>query len=382
VRLLARLFLTGALGEHNSKDLLRGLESHIDDFKKTGGQTWEDLCLMAKMVNKVTGTSKDEVFVIESFAKVYLLAHDQVSILNLQVLINSMNLVTPTYDPVGTCLDLIVARFNHACSFNAVVSFDGPALFVRSLHGIKRGEEVTISYIDATNPYAMRQVQLKERYFFTCKCGLCKKGHDTPLDAFLPGDKDTKKLRQLEVAGFQTLELVTKVKDPEQNTRALEGAMAYLRCFPLHRQPYACLRQQLIGTYLSTQRWVDALAHALKQYFHIDPHLFPQTFHPIRVVHNWVLVTLINFIRAERHDEGIKVLEKYNVQWEAVLLMLIKEVVENMGRSHGDGSQFAEIVQTKLRDVTGGHLDISIPKDVVQDQRKRLRLLAQELAPM
>src|SRR6266498_2479244 len=153
-----------------------------------------------------------------------------------------MNLVTPTYDPVGTCLDTAIACFNHACDFNAVVSFDGPNILVRSLRDIKRGEEITISYIDSTNPFAMRQAQLKERYFFTCKCGLCQKRLDTAHDAFPSGEKDMQKIRQLEVAGFKTLEIVSKVQDPVENVKDLEGAMEFIQstqAFPLHRQPYA-----------------------------------------------------------------------------------------------------------------------------------------------
>jgi hypothetical protein len=299
-----------------------------------------------------------------------------------------MTHVTPTFDPVGTCLDPIIAGLNHACDFNAVVSFDGPTIFVRSLREIKRGEEVTISYIDATNPVAMRQLELKERYFFICQCGLCQKGQDTPRDAFLPGKKDMKKIRQVEATAFQALEGAcnfTDPKNPVEKVKDLEGALELIQetgFFPIHRQPCAGLRQQLIGAYLSTQRWVPALAHALKQYFHVDSRVFPEEFHPVRVVHTWVLVILINYIRGEVHDEPMKVLGKYNVNWAAVLLMLIKEVTDNMGKSHGDPSRFAAMVRKKVWELTGGGFDISVPEDLTHDQWKRLRLIAVELAPI
>jgi hypothetical protein len=299
-----------------------------------------------------------------------------------------MTHVTPTYDPIGTCLDPTIAGLNHACDCNAVVSFDGPSIFVRSLRKIKRGEEITISYIDTTNPFAMRQAQLKQRYFFTCACDLCKKGREDTRDTFLPGarDKNIERIRQQELGGFRILELASKGKDVEENVADLERAMESLRAtlaFPVYRQPYASLRQQLIRAYLSTQRWIPALAHALKQYFHVDPHIFPQEFHPVRMVHTWVLITLINFICSSgAQGQTMKLLEKYGVQWDVVLLILGQEVEINVSKSHGDSGQFAAMVQRKMVRLRGGESDISIPQDIAQDQWKRLNMIVKELAPM
>jgi hypothetical protein len=78
----------------------------------------------------------------------------------------------------------------------------------------------------------------------------------------------------------------------------------------------------------------------------------------------------------------MKVLGKYNVNWAAVLLMLIKEVTDNMGKSHGDPSRFAAMVRKKVWELTGGGFDISVPEDLTHDQWKRLRLIAVELAPI
>ena len=71
VRLLVRLFVAKTGDQATvEEDPLRGLESHFDDFKNGKGEVWENLCLMAKMVKKASGTPMDEGFVVESFAKV------------------------------------------------------------------------------------------------------------------------------------------------------------------------------------------------------------------------------------------------------------------------------------------------------------------------
>lgn len=44
---------------------------------------------------------------------------------------------------------------------------------MHALRDIKKGEELTISYIDENLPYETRQRQLKELYYFECKCPKC-----------------------------------------------------------------------------------------------------------------------------------------------------------------------------------------------------------------
>ena len=56
--------------ERGGRDALHHMESHLNEFKNSKGETWENLRLMAKMVKKASGTSMDEDFVTESFAKV------------------------------------------------------------------------------------------------------------------------------------------------------------------------------------------------------------------------------------------------------------------------------------------------------------------------
>ncbi|XP_021737755.1 protein SET DOMAIN GROUP 41-like [Chenopodium quinoa] len=49
----------------------------------------------------------------------------------------------------------------------------GPRIIVRSIKGIQRGEEVTITYTDLLKPTALRQSELLLEYKFVCSCKRC-----------------------------------------------------------------------------------------------------------------------------------------------------------------------------------------------------------------
>ena len=53
---------------------------------------------------------------------------------------------------------------------------DNQYLSMRSLKAIAEDEEIFISYIDNTYPFSRRQIELKERFFFDCKCTKCLQG--------------------------------------------------------------------------------------------------------------------------------------------------------------------------------------------------------------
>lgn len=104
----------------------------------------------------------------------------------IQLMINSITLVTPTFDPVGIAFDPVASLINHSCDPNSVMTFDGRSLSVRTLKEIARDDELTISYIDNTNPTHKRQDELMERYFFKCECTRCTSYAESqdPREAF------------------------------------------------------------------------------------------------------------------------------------------------------------------------------------------------------
>lgn len=72
-----------------------------------------------------------------------------------------------------------ISFFNHSCSPNAVYSFDTTSNrgVITSIAPIKKGEAVTISYIDLScsdaNDKTRRQNKLREDWMFDCACHLC-----------------------------------------------------------------------------------------------------------------------------------------------------------------------------------------------------------------
>ncbi|CAM44467.1 hypothetical protein LBRM_35_7140 [Leishmania braziliensis MHOM/BR/75/M2904] len=66
--------------------------------------------------------------------------------------------------------------FNHSCDPNLSVqysSLNDETLTVVALRDVKAGEELTISYIDSSLPFAVRQQQLLDHYLFECRCPRC-----------------------------------------------------------------------------------------------------------------------------------------------------------------------------------------------------------------
>lgn len=84
---------------------------------------------------------------------------------------NSVRLRAPSKkESVGYAFNLATAMINHSCDANAHVFFEGQKIWVRSLHKIFAGQEITICYLDPTLDVAARKVLLKRDHFFDCSC--------------------------------------------------------------------------------------------------------------------------------------------------------------------------------------------------------------------
>lgn len=98
------------------------------------------------------------------------------------------------------------------------------------------------------------------------------------------------------------MDLAQKEASPSERVIALNNALSILcttSSWPLTRQPYASARQQLIVALLDTAQYNAALAQATVQHLYIDPVLFPEPHHPIRLVHKWVMYRLMTYMLSE-----------------------------------------------------------------------------------
>lgn len=309
--------------------------------------------------------------------------------------------MSATFDPLGIVMDPYAANFNHSCDPNAFVVFDGHEMSFRTLKSIKDGEEIFISYIDVTNPYRRRQQELADRYFFTCRCKKCKRGPSQIEDKFLeaPSGLPQNWDRHMEIAPDALKRFVENDSQDAMNHIGNDTASASLqfqqqlafdmlnfhrkgistlahgeasslgnsplkllkeglqaclqtKIWPDCRQPIPALRQEIFVELLNPGfdglSWSYAFRQGLKLYFDIHPILYPENFHPGRIVHKWTLAKLALML-ADPETRLTEDLQR--VDLGVVIIGLLMEVQSNVKQSHGVDSTFAGIVWRKMEEV-------------------------------
>ena len=369
-------------GKEEYQALLQ-LENHRDEFEKAGGKRLEAMRLMAHTALKMlVGEDKGKV---ESMQPVLMAM--------CALMCNSSRLVTATFDPLGLALDPRSAAINHSCEPNAVVVFDGAKMSVRALEGMKEGEEVVISYVDSSGPHGVRQAELRDQYFFTCECKKCKReAKAVATDGFLPPGPDfdekikvidamipqietdpawprhilgssarDKQLSALQFYAYSFLQGPDSVSQPNDATR-LRKPIQICRntgIWPLTRAPLPGLYQQYAVACLSAKRYNEALVGMIRLHFLIDPAVYPQPHHPVRVVHAWTLATLAKALSGEQDSPFCQALQTCGVDLSMLFLGLLFEIREQVPKSHGSQSQFARMVEAAWQTMMeeGGELD-------------------------
>ncbi|KAH8732873.1 hypothetical protein GQ44DRAFT_821129 [Phaeosphaeriaceae sp. PMI808] len=345
--------------------MLCELQTHGDDFKRSGDYRNIELMAMGASEFSSTQSQFDKNFVAEMYAR---------------VLTNSLTLITPTLDPLGLILDPTLGHINHSCDPNAFVMMDGPLVSLRTLKSIKKDEEVYISYIDTTNPYHRRQSELKARWFFKCNCTKCQRGATLDEDAWVikpqslskkvkavadamiefesfaqdpanyVGDShDERRVAALQGKAFAYYEEIQLLRDPNDAISMIEEAMRFCHqsgLWPLHRQPFAALRDDLIVNLISVGRFEIAWAQCAKRYKYTLAQLYPVPFHPVRVVLTWQIAMVAAYTASKPGGIGAP-----GVELGIIVMMLVKQVLDSCRLSHGPNSAFTRSVATKLRQI-------------------------------
>ncbi|KAJ5233062.1 hypothetical protein N7468_006018 [Penicillium chermesinum] len=314
-RAILRIVLRANHGKYNAQELelFSSLEMHMDKIQENKEQQ-----------ERITLTSKS----VKEYANVPMSVED-IAQYAARLEVNSFNLTTAMYDRIGLYMHPYAALINHSCDYNATVGFDGEELYVKAVKPINKNEQIFISYIDTTTPHKVRRNELSERYFFQCLCPKCSKGLDTAEDRFLESysfesaDSET----ALETAERQALELMKKASEsdsnPAESIKDLESALHILHAtsaWPITRQPYASIRDQLILSCLSASRFSEAFIHAAVRYLRIDTVLYSPA-HPVRQVHAWVLAKLAIYLSQsfETHPDDPVRLEEYQLNFHFIL---------------------------------------------------------------
>ncbi|KAF2831673.1 SET domain-containing protein [Ophiobolus disseminans] len=372
------------------------LQTHIDDFKKNGA--YENIELMAMGASQFSLTQN-------------MFNKDFVAAMYARVLTNSMTLITPTLDPLGLILDPTLGNINHSCDPNAFVMMYGSAISLRTLRPIKKDEEVYISYVDITNPYHQRQQELEARWFFKCTCTKCQKGATLDEDKWIReprtmpkkvkdvadaiikhanlaqdpanyiGDSlDEQRTSVIQAKAFAEYEEVQNMQGPQERIEKIEGAMQLCHqsgLWPVYRQPYASLRDDLIVNLLGVGKYQLAWAQCAKRYKYILPKLYPVPFHPIRVVQTWQMAVLAVYLAGDPDGAGVPC-----INMGLIAMMLVKQVLDASKLSHGANSAFAKSVQRKaeeMMDELNRNLDGNPDKEVMDRELEVQRDMLMEM---
>lgn len=227
---------------------------------------------------------------------------------------------------MGLAVYPLAALVNHSCDYNAVVIFDySKSLRIHALRAIARGEQIVISYIDSTYPRHVRQKELQDRYFFACECSKCSneliKHEAIPEGLVVDGHL------LVEHRAFELLALARKDTSISGPIQKLQYGIHILRktdAWPLHHQPLAALRQDLVVALIAADQLHLAFLHAWMQYRSIDKILMPEKHHPIRLVHHWLVAVLLKRIQWAQH-RGTRDLphQKYSLLGRSIDLQYI-----------------------------------------------------------
>lgn len=291
------------------------------------------------------------------------------------MMINSLTLSSPSFDPLGLTFDPTISLINHSCNPNAAVVFDGNIAMVRSIRDIGKNEQITMSYIDNTWNRTTRRTELREQYFFECRCDGCEPANNnfTGRDSFQCEKEDCKALIPEPLlkgdklvcskCGSKQSTWLDEIRSLESKARAalvstqgpspsiksllndtlLPTLATLTSCpsWPPIRQPAPALRKQITLLALDAQSFEAAYHHSslLSQLPLLDLH--PEPYHPLRTVAVFTTASLIQSLGAQENN-----LEYMKRAWELL------RVTWGMCRgSHGEGTKFAESVAVKRKEV-------------------------------
>jgi SET and MYND domain-containing protein len=111
------------------------------------------------------------------------------------------------------------------------------------------------------------------------------------------------------------------------------------------------MRNSLLVNMIAAGRHGIAFGQGAKLYFYVDPILYPQTHHPVRVVHNWRLAILLMYLASQPDDPLIVDVVEQGVDLGVIIYGLLIEVQSNVVLSHGKESSLAKAVRKKVREM-------------------------------
>ncbi|KAI0163990.1 hypothetical protein GGR57DRAFT_271899 [Xylariaceae sp. FL1272] len=362
-----------------------GIEGGLDALKKHNPQQFEGLQMLGNAAWRLSDRRKPET---ENLAR------------GLVLNVNSnANILGSPFDKTLSihAFDPTMCSANHSCDPNAASVFNQPAVLLRALKPVKRGEEITMSYRRDNDPFSLRRADLKRDWRFDCHCTKCRKGPVTPDDVYaigaenLSGDyfkladglikrhaKDlpnhlppgSNSLAHRRLAAMEAWAYQIASKQDATMTE-IQGALSMCinsGMWTWARQPVPRLAGQLLSKCLESGDVHRAFLVACKTHFAVQALGSTPPFHPTRVIDAWDLSTMTNVLCGPQFDEVEKQLKKVGIDLRAVYFGFLFEAYDNVPKSYGYDSSFGKVVQKTYQELMDniGLDDTEIRKRVKQ----------------
>lgn len=298
--------------------------------------------------------------------------------------LNSFNLTNALYDRIGVYMHPYAALINHSCDFNSIAGFDGDVMHVKAIRPIKKDDQIFTSYVDATNPSKVRRTELSERYYFDCQCAKCAQGPDGREDMFLTTPQDLSGVESVERQANEIIESASSC-EPVEAIQRLESAMTLLRqtsIWPITRQPYVSLRDELITNLLSAGRFNAAFIQTAVRYLRIDPVVFQYEPHPVRQIHAWSLAKLaIHVSQGVELNLGDADIRRFELDFGFIIWSVLNDLVVKESQGCTVPS-FKRLVRSTFNQVHGQFVANGLnPKDMgdrIQEEWAKVEKVVQE----
>ncbi|KAI1421675.1 hypothetical protein F5Y12DRAFT_688704 [Xylaria sp. FL1777] len=319
--------------------------------------------------------------------------------LSRQIVSNIMSNAIPlssVFDgiPVGIAFDPLISSANHSCDPNASLVFNQPRHEIRALRRIEAGEEIFINYIEITNPFSVRQAELKEGYFFTCQCTKCKKGvnleadkfleqpedlgseyckladelvgqHESELWRYLAPDSDDEAQRRVAAMEAESFAVLRNEKAQIDDTKKAIQMCIGSRMWHWTRQPVPQLCRRLSTQYLESGSVYKGFRLGVKLHIEILPVMYSQEFHPDRLVNAWAVSTLINVLCGPSHEDLYQELAQGGLQLRILYFGFLFYLHEHTPRMFGPDTPFGKVAQNTYQQIMAG---VSIPEAEIKEK--------------
>ncbi|KAI1492103.1 hypothetical protein F5X96DRAFT_628361 [Biscogniauxia mediterranea] len=404
IKLLGRLQADPEGKNGSLLDILKfrpaGEPSALHEFSQQDPKRFDDFKMLGHAVWKYCGEPKLENMDAQAASRALL----------INVMCNCFELSSGLDDiHLGIGFDPLVSSANHSCDPNAVQVFNQPETILRAIKPIKKGDEIFLKYTDVTNPFSVRQADLKKTHLFTCQCSKCKQGAVLAQDTFLhapeklpsehcqyadsligrhepqlsrysvPGEDATAK-RRLAILQAEAFTVAEKQDSGIEDIRKALQMCITSGMWSWTRQPVPRLARRLFGLYLDSGEPYKAFRMGIKMYFDMDPKLTPQEFYPDRLTHAWVLSTITNVLCGPAHREIYQEFAQAGLDLRIVYFGFLFDVYDHLPRMYGRDSPLGLVVKNTYDQLMAGiGFSESQLRDTVKSAWPALEAVAQGL---